>query len=72
MQDQLNFEYENQIRQEVKDNSPHVSELFDLSVLKQEYAENKFENCFEVLYAKYKNVRRMRRDGNCFYRALIF
>ena len=25
-----------------------------------------------MLYAKYKNVRRMRRDGSCFYRAFLF
>jgi len=44
----------------------------DLGVLKQEYAQNKFENCFGVLYQKYKNVRRVRRDGNCFYRTFLF
>ena len=37
-----------------------------------EYAENKFENCFDQLYARYKTVRRLRRDGNCFYRAFLF
>lgn len=51
---------------------PHIGALQDLGVLKEEYQANKFENCFDVLYAKYKNVRRMRRDGSCFYRAFLF
>ena len=38
----------------------------------EEYRENKFENCFSVLYERYKSVRRMRRDGSCFYRAFLF
>ena len=44
----------------------------DLGVLREEYKANKFENCFDVLYAKYTKVRRMRRDGSCFYRAFLF
>ena len=51
---------------------PHISDVMDLGILKEEYAANKFENCFDVLYARYKNVRRMRRDGSCFYRAFLF
>ena len=68
----LNVEYENQLKQQIKDSTPFISDLMDLSVLKEEYAENKFENCFEVLYTRYKQVRRMRRDGNCFYRSFIY
>ena len=51
---------------------PHITEMTDLAVLKEEYKENKFENCFNVLYERYKQVRRMRRDGSCFYRAFLF
>ena len=69
---ELNQEYENKLKQEIAESSPHISELLDLSVLKKEYAQNKFENCFDVLYTKYKQVRRLRRDGNCFYRAFLF
>jgi ubiquitin thioesterase protein OTUB1 len=71
-QDHLNAEFEAQIRQQINESMPHISELQDLSVLKEEYKENKFENCFDVLYSKYKNVRRMRRDGSCFYRSFLF
>ena len=68
----LNQEYENQLRQEINNTTPFVSELMDLQVLKAEYAENKFEVCFDALYTRYKKVRRLRRDGNCFYRAFLF
>ena len=52
--------------------TPFVSDLLDLGILKAEYADNKFENCFDALYTRYKRVRRLRRDGNCFYRAFLF
>ena len=68
----LNQEFENQLKQEINNTSPFVSELLDLRVVKAEYSENKFENCFDALYTRYKNVRRLRRDGNCFYRAFLF
>jgi ubiquitin thioesterase protein OTUB1 len=44
----------------------------DLGVLKIEYTDNKFEESFDSLYSRYKQVRRLRRDGNCFYRAFLF
>jgi len=28
--------------------------------------------CFDELYKRYTHVRRLRRDGNCFYRAFLF
>lgn len=71
-QDHANSAYEAQIRQEINESMPHISELQDLSVLKEEYKANKFENCFDVLYSRFRNVRRMRRDGSCFYRAFLF
>ena len=43
-----------------------------LEVLKEEYKENKFENCFEELHKRYTHVRRARRDGSCFYRAFFY
>ena len=43
-----------------------------MGLLKEEYKENKFENCFDTLYTKYTRVRRLRRDGNCFYRAFLY
>jgi len=69
---ELSQDVENQLKKEIAESTPYISDLLDLGVLKQEYASNKFENCFDVLYAKYKRVRRLRRDGNCFYRAYLF
>ena len=71
-QDHANANYEAEIRQAINDSMPHISELMDLSTLKEEYKANKFELCFDVLYARYRNVRRMRRDGSCFYRSFLF
>ena len=69
--DHANAAYEEEIRREVNESMPHISDLLPLENLKEEYKANKFENCFDVLYARYKNVRRMRRDGSCFYRAFL-
>ena len=71
-QDQANAAFAEEIRREINESMPHISELTDLGLLKEEYKENKFENCFDVLYGRYRNVRRMRRDGSCFYRAFLF
>jgi len=51
---------------------PFVSDLMDIAVLKQEYAENQFEHCFEAIRSRYSKVRRMRKDGCCFYRAFLY
>lgn len=32
----------------------------------------KFGECFAELSKRYRRVRRLRRDGNCFYRAYLF
>lgn len=69
--DHANAAFEEEIRRAVNDSMPHISELLPLAVLKEEYKANKFENCFDVLFARYKSVRRMRRDGSCFYRAFL-
>lgn len=68
----LNNDYENEIRKAINESMPFVSDIEDLSLIKSEYAENKFELCFDVLYQRYKQIRRLRRDGNCFYRAFLF
>jgi ubiquitin thioesterase protein OTUB1 len=60
------------LKQDINNTTPFVSDLLDLAILKAEYSENKFEVCFDALYTRFKQVRRLRRDGNCFYRALLF
>ena len=51
---ELSIDYENKLKQEIIDSTPFISELMDLGVLKEEYRENKFENCFNMLYTRYK------------------
>lgn len=68
----LNQEYENELKNQINESTPFVSDLMDLGILKEEYKENKFENCFDEVFKRYKQVRRLRRDGNCFYRAFLF
>ena len=43
-----------------------------INVLKEEFAGNQYENSFIEIQSRYKQVRRLRRDGNCFYRAFLF
>ena len=52
---------------------PFISEMTSIDVVKAEYADNfKFGESFEGLQKRYGHVRRMRRDGNCFYRAYLY
>lgn len=37
----------NQIKKEIEDTTPYISDLLDLIILKEEYRDNKFENCFD-------------------------
>ena len=69
---ELSNDFENQLKKEINDSMPFISDITDLGVLREEYAQNKFEECFDALYVRYKHVRRLRRDGNCFYRAFLF
>ena len=41
-------------------------------MLHAEYTESKFDKCFDNLSKRYTQIRRLRRDGNCFYRAFLF
>jgi ubiquitin thioesterase protein OTUB1 len=69
----LNEDYQNQLRQEIEEATPFISDVTPVDILKAEYADNfKFSDCFEELQKRYKTVRRLRRDGNCFYRAYLF
>jgi len=58
---------------------PFISELFETSLVALEYVGTKFEESFKLLTDEkenggrgYKHIRRLRRDGNCFYRAFLF
>ena len=72
LQIRLNEDYQNQLKKDIEDQMPFITDLLDLAVLKHEYRDNKFELCFDELSNRYTRVRRLRRDGNCFYRAFLF
>ena len=51
---------------------PFITDLLDLAILKEEYKDNKFETCFAELSKRYTQVRRLRKDGYCFFRSFLF
>lgn len=62
-----------QISKEVAHRTPLVSEPEPLGNLKNEYLQDdKFLAKIEHLLKKYSQMRRVRGDGNCFYRAFTF
>ena len=69
---ELNQAYENEIKKAINDSMPFISELQPLATVEAEYADSKFFKCFEPLLQRYTQIRRLRRDGNCFYRAFLF
>ncbi len=66
----LNFE--NQLRREEASSNPLVSALLPLEVLHDEYTTSAFAVKVQQLSEKFSGMRRCRRDGNCFYRAIAF
>lgn len=68
----MNQDYENELKKAINDSMPFISELQDLVLMKHEFADSKFVACFDNLMQRYTKIRRLRRDGNCFYRAYLF
>ena len=64
--------YENQLRAEIELNSPLVSDKLDIVYLVAEFKDSQFEKSVEEIISKYKYIRTVRRDGNCFYRSYLF
>jgi len=64
--------YENQLRAEIELNTPLVSDKMDIVYLVAEFKESQFEKSVEEIVNKYKFIRTVRRDGNCFYRSFMF
>ena len=70
--DELILDYENNLRKELEQ-TPLISENFSLSKLVDEYKSNEeYSKSVENISKKYKEIRKVRRDGNCFYRAFIY
>ena len=68
----MNQDYENELRKAINDSMPFVSDLQPLAMISSEYENNKFQACFFALNTRFTQIRRLRRDGNCFYRAYLF
>ena len=68
--------HENQqkmIREEIQAESPLIGDIFPLANLLPEFINNEgFYVKLQNLTNQYKQYRKTRRDGSCFYRALIF
>ena len=70
---ELTLEYENRLHEEIKLKSPLVSELLDIKILLEDYKSNEeYSNSIKTITEKYHNMRKICRDGNCFYRSFIF
>ena len=70
---ELSIEYENSLRQEIELSSPLVSEELSIKVLLDDYKSNaEYSTSIKQITDKYKYIRKVRRDGNCFYRSFIY
>ena len=70
---ELSIEYENALRQEIELNSPLISDQLPIIVLLSDYENNfNYSKSIKEITNKYKFIRKVRRDGNCFYRSFIY
>ncbi|CAM9809221.1 unnamed protein product [Chrysoparadoxa australica] len=71
----LTVDQENKLREAIAQEQPLVGPLEPLSVLRPQYEGNVkggFVKGVDDLGRRYKSMRRIRGDGNCFYRAFLF
>ena len=67
------LDYENDIRKEIALTTPLISDELPIYKLNEEYKSNKeYEKSVENISKKYKAYKKVRRDGNCFYRGYIY
>ena len=70
---ELSVEYENALREEIQLTTPLISEILPISTLLNDYKNNyEYSNSIKEITNKYKSIRKVRRDGNCFYRSFIY
>ena len=69
----LNIEMYNQIMNQIELESPLISDLLSSSTLVKEYQNNlHYKDSIKIIADKYQSIRKIRRDGNCFYRGFIY
>ncbi|VDM16710.1 unnamed protein product [Hydatigera taeniaeformis] len=62
-----------EIEKAIKESGPLVSEPLPLSTLSEDFnGHSVYLEKLELLKKRYNRIRRLRRDGNCFYRAFGF
>ncbi|XP_046388044.1 ubiquitin thioesterase otubain-like [Ischnura elegans] len=72
-QDELIMKQQRQIEKEISDSIPLVGDKEDLSSLEGEYTgDDIYKQKVLNLAKNYRNVRRTRPDGNCFFRAFSY
>ncbi|KOB77566.1 Ubiquitin thioesterase otubain-like protein, partial [Operophtera brumata] len=72
-QDELIMKQQREIEKEISESIPLVGELEALSSLEKEYNEDPvYLLKVKDLSSKYKQIRRTRPDGNCFFRAFSY
>ena len=70
---ELAIYYENEIRKEIEQTTPLISEKLNIQILLDEYKSNsEYSNSVKIITEKYSYIRKVRRDGNCFYRSFIY
>src|SRR5690606_35607821 len=52
--------------------SPLVSDKMSIEYLATEFKYSAFENSIKDILSRYKHIRTVRRDGDCFYRSYMF
>ena len=69
----LNAQQENNIRLEEEQNSPLISKKLDINILLDDYKDNiEYLPSVNEITEKYKYIKKIRRDGNCFHRGFIY
>ena len=71
--ERMAVEYENAIKAEIEQTTPLISDQLEIQILLDDYKGNlEYANSVKIITEKYKYIRKVRRDGNCFYRAFIY
>ena len=70
---EMSIEYENALREQIELSTPLISEQLNINILLDDYKNNfEYSNSIKEITNKYKYIRKVRRDGNCFYRSFIY
>ncbi|KER25477.1 hypothetical protein T265_14197, partial [Opisthorchis viverrini] len=71
--DEATLAQQEAIESDIKASSPLISEVLPLTTLDEDFSGHPvYLEKLELLKKKYTGIRRLRRDGNCFYRAFGF